>query len=63
MPTPPPASGPVRSAAELNARIRALWMAGRGHPALPLSAEQRAEYQQLREEWAEAVRGEVVEAA
>ncbi|MFE2073737.1 hypothetical protein [Streptomyces misionensis] len=35
--------GPVRSAAELNAQIRALW----SHPAVPLTREQRAEYERL----------------
>lgn len=57
-PSPPPC-GPVRSADELNRRIRALW----GHPAVRLRPEQRAEYERLVAEWARAVRGEVVEAA
>jgi hypothetical protein len=49
----------VRSAAELNERIRALWRRAGGS----LSAQQRAEYELLVVEWAAAIRGEVVEAA
>jgi hypothetical protein len=45
-PTPPP-DGPARSAAELNERIRAFWIDGRGHPTLQLTDVQRAEYQRL----------------
>lgn len=52
-------SGPVRSAAELNAQIRALW----SHPAVPLSREQRAEYERLCAELRRIERGDVVEAA
>ncbi len=55
----PPVARPVRSADELNARIRALWP----HPAVRLSDADRAEYEVLVAEWAVAVRGEVVEAA
>lgn len=50
---------PVRSAAEVNEQIRALWLRAGG----TLSAEQRREYEALVTEWAEAVRREVVEAA
>ncbi len=53
------ASGPVRSAAELNAQIRALW----SHPAVPLSREQRAEYERLCAELARVQRGDVAPAA
>jgi hypothetical protein len=49
----------VRSAAAINAEIRALWP----HPAVRLSDAERAEYERLVQEWAEAVRDEVVEAA
>jgi hypothetical protein len=49
----------VRSAAAINAAIRALWP----HPAVRLSDEERAEYERLVQEWAAAVRGDVVEAA
>ncbi|MFP3986866.1 hypothetical protein U9R90_05065 [Streptomyces sp. E11-3] len=59
MPPPPPSDGTVRSAAELNRQIRALWP----HPAVRLSDEQRARYEVLVAEWAAAVRAEMVEAA
>ncbi|QOV45442.1 hypothetical protein [Streptomyces chromofuscus] len=52
-------SGSVRSAAEVNERIRALWLRAGGS----LSARERAEYELLVVEWAAAIRGEVVEAA
>ncbi|MFB7927519.1 MULTISPECIES: hypothetical protein [Streptomyces] len=51
--------GSVRSAAEVNEEIRALWLRTGGK----LSAEERAEYEFLVVEWAAAIRGEVVEAA
>ncbi|GGZ86555.1 hypothetical protein ACFOOM_24040 [Streptomyces echinoruber] len=53
------ARGSVRSAAEVNEQIRALWLRAGGS----LSPEERAEYELLVVEWAAAVRGEVVEAA
>lgn len=40
-----------RSAAEVNEEIRALWLRSGG----TLSGEQRAEYQRLVQEWAEAL--------
>jgi hypothetical protein len=49
----------VRSAAELNAAIRAVWT----DPRVPLTREQRAEYEALLGEWETTVRSEVVEAA
>ncbi|MET7654404.1 hypothetical protein [Streptomyces sp. NPDC005486] len=52
-------SGSVRSAAELNERIRALWTRAGGS----LTAQERAEYELLVVEWATAIRGEVVTAA
>ncbi|MER5193500.1 hypothetical protein ACFU6S_35730 [Streptomyces sp. NPDC057456] len=52
-------SGSVRSAAELNERIRALWLRAGGS----LSTQERAEYELLVVEWAIAIRGEVVAAA
>lgn len=58
-----PASGPARSAAELNEAIRALWMDGRGHPAVGLTGEQREEYARLCAELWEAERGDVTAAA
>lgn len=61
-PTPPPA-GAARSAEELNAAIRAFWVDGRGHPQVPLTAEQRAEYQQLCAELRQIERGDVTAAA
>ncbi|MDX3314146.1 hypothetical protein ACWGH3_38310 [Streptomyces sp. NPDC054884] len=51
--------GSVRSAAELNEQIRALWMRAGGS----LSTQERAEYELLVVEWAAAIRGEVVKAA
>ncbi|MFE0326590.1 hypothetical protein ACWEWI_33140 [Streptomyces sp. NPDC003753] len=51
--------GSMRSAEDLNERIRALWMRAGGS----LSAEERAEYELLVVEWAAAIRGEVIEAA
>ncbi|MFF0014811.1 hypothetical protein [Streptomyces sp. NPDC005374] len=52
-------SGSVRSAAEVNEQIRALWMRAGG----TLSSQERAEYELLVVEWAAAIRGAVVEAA
>ncbi|MGA4843303.1 hypothetical protein [Streptomyces sp. G45] len=59
MPLTPHPHGSVRSSAELNERIRGLWLRAGGR----LSAEQRREYERLVTEWAEAVRTEVVQAA
>ncbi|WSF59153.1 hypothetical protein OG252_12955 [Streptomyces sp. NBC_01352] len=55
----PSASGPVRSAAVVNEDIRALWRDVR----VRLTDEERARLERLYEEWAAAVRAEVVEAA
>ncbi|MDQ0402523.1 hypothetical protein OIE75_05890 [Streptomyces sp. NBC_01723] len=51
--------GSVRSSAELNEKIRALWHRAGG----TLSAQERVEYELLVVEWATAIRGEVIEAA
>ena len=51
--------GSVRSAAELNVQIRALWRRAGG----TLSEQERVEYELLVVEWASAIRGEVIEAA
>ncbi|MFD8234073.1 hypothetical protein ACFV20_19600 [Streptomyces sp. NPDC059696] len=51
--------GSVRSAAEVNEEIRALWQRTGG----TLSAEERAEYEMLVVEWAAALRSGVVRAA
>lgn len=59
MPPIPQAPGRVRPAAVVNAEIRALMVRSGGY----LRAEDRPVYEALREEWAEAVRAEVVEAA
>ncbi|MGI5452952.1 hypothetical protein ACQEWB_07205 [Streptomyces sp. CA-249302] len=53
------APGSVRSAAELNEQIRALWLRAGGS----LSVQERAEYELLVVEWAAAIRGNVIEAA
>ncbi|AOR35593.1 hypothetical protein BFF78_35005 [Streptomyces fodineus] len=52
-------SGSARSAAEVNEQIRALWLRAGG----TLSAQERAEYELLVVEWAEAIRDEVIAAA
>ena len=60
-PTPPP-QGRVRSVAELNRLIRALWP----HPEKRLTDAEREEYGRLIAEWTVAVaaeRCEIVEAA
>jgi hypothetical protein len=49
----------VRSSAEVNEQIRALWLRAGG----TLSSEQRRRYEALVTEWAEAMRREIVEAA
>ncbi|MES9522388.1 hypothetical protein [Streptomyces capoamus] len=54
-----PSPGSVRSAAEVNEQIRALWLRAGG----TLSAQERTEYELLVVEWAEAIRVRVVEAA
>ncbi|MGW9023817.1 hypothetical protein ACWGQ5_06170 [Streptomyces sp. NPDC055722] len=51
--------GSARSAEDLNARIRALWLRAGGS----LSAQERAEYELLVVEWAAAMRDKVTEAA
>ncbi|MEU7382193.1 MULTISPECIES: hypothetical protein [unclassified Streptomyces] len=53
------APGSVRSAAELNERIRSLWLRSGGS----LSAQERAEYELLVIEWAAAMRDELIAAA
>ncbi|WUH35054.1 hypothetical protein OHA71_06295 [Streptomyces sp. NBC_00444] len=59
MPPTPSGPGSVRSAAAVNEDIRALWQDTR----VRLSAEGRAALDRLYEEWAAAVRAEVVQAA
>jgi len=59
MPPTSSASGPARSAAAANEDIRALWR----DPRVRLTAEGRAALERLYEEWAAAVRAEIVEAA
>lgn len=59
MSSPVPVPGSVRSAAVVNADIRALLERTRRR----LSDVERAEYEGLLREYAEAVRGEVVTAA
>ncbi|MFG3662133.1 hypothetical protein [Streptomyces sp. NPDC047706] len=54
-----PTPGSMRSAAEVNEQIRALWTRSGGS----LSAQERAEYELLVVEWAAAIRGAVAEAA
>ncbi|WP_217235487.1 hypothetical protein [Streptomyces sp. AC555_RSS877] len=63
MPSTPPDPGPARSAAELNAAIRALWMGPGGHPTLRLTDEQREEYGRLLAALREVERGDVTTAA
>jgi hypothetical protein len=59
MSSPPPPQGSVRSAAELNAAIRALW----SHPAARLTDEQREEYRRLLAELRQVERQDVTPAA
>ena len=54
-----PPRAPLRSAAELNARIRALF----SHRDARLTDEQRAEYRQLLAELEQVTRGDVTTAA
>jgi len=54
-----PGSVRLRSAAEVNEQIRALWMRAGG----TLSPQDRAEYELLVVEWAAAIRRDVIEAA
>lgn len=49
----------MRPSAVVNEDIRRLWP----HPSMRLTVEQRQAYERLLEEWARAVRAEVVEAA
>ncbi|EST21024.1 hypothetical protein M878_38245 [Streptomyces roseochromogenus subsp. oscitans DS 12.976] len=49
----------MRSAAEVNEQIRALWLRAGG----TLSAQERAEYELLVVEWAAAIRSAVIKAA
>ncbi|MFJ9153050.1 hypothetical protein ACIRP7_34435 [Streptomyces sp. NPDC102270] len=51
--------GSVRSAAEVNEQIRALWTRTGG----TLSSQERVEYELLVVEWAAAIRRDVIEAA
>ncbi|MFJ5305098.1 hypothetical protein [Streptomyces sp. NPDC088350] len=51
--------GSVRSAAEVNEQIRALWLRAGGS----LSTQEREEYELLVVEWAAAIRDEVIAAA
>jgi hypothetical protein len=53
------APGSVRSAAELNEQIRALWLRAAGR----LTTQERAEYELLVVRWAAAIRSEIIEAA
>ncbi|MFJ8636613.1 hypothetical protein [Streptomyces sp. NPDC093568] len=59
MSSPSLGPGSVRSAAEVNEEIRALWLRAGGS----LSAQERAEYELLVVEWAAAIRDEIIEAA
>lgn len=59
MPPTPPAAGPLRSAEELNAAIRALFP----HRDARLSDEQREEYRRLLDELEQVTRRDVTTAA
>ncbi|MFD6552787.1 hypothetical protein [Streptomyces sp. NPDC058398] len=63
MPPTPPSDSRAPSAEELNNAIRALWIDGRGHPAVGLTDAQRAEYQRLLAALRAVERGDIVEAA
>lgn len=49
--------------AELNERIRALWVGPGGHPTVQLNPERRAEYERLCAELERVRRGDVTTAA
>lgn len=53
-------SGSARSAAEWNDRIRAFWQGLDGRAP---TAEERARYEGMLEQWTAAVRAEIVKAA
>ncbi len=55
--------GSVRSAADVNAAIRELWLGPGGHPAVRLDDVQRAEYWRLLAELRQVERGDVAPAA
>lgn len=59
MSSPPPSPGPARSAAVVQAEIRALLQETGGW----LWGPTRARYEQLRDEWVRAVQAEVTTAA
>jgi len=59
MPTTPPAEGAARSAAAVDAEIRALLLATGGW----LWGPTRERYEALRDEWVQAVREEMATAA
>ncbi len=59
MPPAPSAPGSARTAAAVNEEIRELLLACGGW----LYGETRARYEELRDEWAAAVRAEIVPAA
>ncbi|MCX5522566.1 hypothetical protein OG342_06775 [Streptomyces bobili] len=59
MPSSPPPAGPARSAAAVDAEIRALLLSTGGW----LWGPTRERYEQLRDEWVAAVRGEMTTAA
>jgi hypothetical protein len=59
MSSPAPASGPVRSAAAVDEEIRALMQETGGW----LWGPTRARYEQLRDEWVEAMRRKLATAA
>ncbi|MEV7034667.1 hypothetical protein AB0N99_31100 [Streptomyces sp. NPDC093272] len=59
----PPDRAPLRSAAEVNRDIRALWIGPGGHPSLRLNDEQRERYHRLLAELEQVQRGDVTTAA
>lgn len=59
MPPTPPPDGSLRSAAAVNAEIRALWT----HPDARLTDEQREKYRLLLAELRQVERGDVTTAA
>lgn len=64
MPPNPPTQPPARPSVEdLNEQIRAFWLGPGGHPAVGLTAEQRAEYERLCTTLLAIERGDIVEAA
>lgn len=63
VPDPATSCSAAEVVAELNERIRALWIGPGGHPTLQLNTERRAEYERLCEQLRQVQRGNITTAA